>query len=49
MPGSAKKYTQAQIDDGFIRDWFPDEHPRCRDRRHRRKPARACALCIFDG
>src|SRR6266853_1180896 len=28
MPGSAKKYTQAQIDDGFNPpDWFPDEHP----------------------
>ena len=28
VPGSAKKYTQAQIDDGFNPpDWFPDEHP----------------------
>jgi len=28
MPGSARKYTQAQIDDGFNPpDWFPDEHP----------------------
>ena len=28
VPGSTKKYTQAQIDDGFNPpDWFPDEHP----------------------
>src|SRR5205809_7998016 len=28
VPGSAKKYTQAQIDDGFSPpDWFPAEHP----------------------
>jgi len=28
MPGSAKTYTQAQIDDGFNPpDWYPDEHP----------------------
>jgi cytochrome c553 len=27
LPGSAKSYTQAQIDDGFNPpDWFPDEH-----------------------
>ena len=28
VPGSAKKYTQAQIDDPFNPpDWFPNEHP----------------------
>ena len=28
VPGSSKKYTQAQIDDPFNPpDWFPDEHP----------------------
>jgi len=28
VPGSTKKYTQAQIDDPFNPpDWFPDEHP----------------------
>jgi cytochrome c553 len=28
VPGSAKAYTQAQIDDPFnAPDWFPDEHP----------------------
>jgi cytochrome c553 len=28
VPGSAKAYTQAQIDDPFNPpDWFPDEHP----------------------
>jgi cytochrome c553 len=28
VPGSAKAYTQAQIDDPFnVPDWFPDEHP----------------------
>jgi hypothetical protein len=28
MPGSDKKYTQAQIDDPFSPpDWFPGDHP----------------------
>jgi cytochrome c553 len=47
MPGSAKKYTQAQIDDGFNPpDWFPDEHPPMPEIvANGKKPARACALC----
>src|SRR5437899_13010885 len=47
MPGSAKKYTQAQIDDGFNPpDWFPDEHPPMPEIvAIGKKPARACALC----
>src|SRR3979490_465015 len=47
MPGSAKKYTQAQIDDGFNPpDWFPDEHPPMPENvAIGRKPAGACALC----
>ena len=28
LPGSAKQYTEAQINDGFAPpDWYPDEHP----------------------
>ena len=47
MPGSAKKYTQAQIDDGFNPpDWFPEEHlPMPEIVANGKKPARACALC----
>jgi len=47
VPGSAKKYTQTQIDDGFNPpDWFPDEHPPMPEIvATGRKPARACALC----
>jgi cytochrome c553 len=47
MPGSARKYTQAQIDDGFNPpDWFPEEHPPMPEIvAIGRKPARACALC----
>src|SRR5262245_54692156 len=47
LPGSARKYTQAQIDDGFNPpDWFPDEHPPMPDIvANGKKPARACALC----
>jgi len=47
MPGSAKKYTQAQIDDGFNPpDWFPEEHPPMPEIVSAgKKPARACALC----
>lgn len=47
MPGSAKKYTQAQIDDGFNPpDWFPEEHPAMPEIvAHGKKPARGCALC----
>ncbi|HEY6241438.1 MAG TPA: hypothetical protein VIW78_11440 [Burkholderiales bacterium] len=47
MPGSARKYTQAQIDDGFNPpDWFPEEHPAMPEIvANGKKPARACALC----
>ena len=47
VPGSAKQYTQAQIDDGFNPpDWFPEEHPPMPEIvATGRKPARACALC----
>src|SRR5437899_1808083 len=48
VPGSAKKYTQAQIDDGFNPpDWFPDEHPPMPPIvANGAKPVvRACALC----
>src|SRR5260221_7002906 len=47
VPGSAKKYAQAQIDDGFNPpDWFPEEHPPMPEIvATGRKPARACALC----
>jgi len=49
LPGSAKKYTQAQIDDGFNPpDWYPQDHPPMPDVvAHGRKEtnARACALC----
>ena len=47
VAGSAKQYTQAQIDDGFNPpDWFPDEHPPMPEIvATGRKPARACALC----
>jgi cytochrome c553 len=48
-PGSAKKYTQAQIDDPFNPpDWFPDEHPAMPQivAHGGAKPAgRACAQC----
>jgi len=49
LPGSGKKYTQAQIDDGFNPpDWYPGDHPLMPDVvAHGRKEtnARACALC----
>ena len=49
VPGSAKKYTQAQIDDPFNPpDWFPDEHPPMPEivAHGGPKPAgRACAQC----
>jgi cytochrome c553 len=48
VPGSAKQYTQAQIDDGFNPpDWFPNEHPPMPEIvAHGKRPgARACALC----
>jgi cytochrome c553 len=48
-PGSAKKYSQAQIDDPFNPpDWFPDEHPPMPQivAHGGPKPAgRACAQC----
>ena len=49
VPGSARKYTQAQIDDPFNPpDWFPDEHPPMPEivAHGGAKPAgRACAQC----
>lgn len=48
MPGSAKKYTQAQIDDGFNPpDWFPEEHPPLPPivANGSRPAVRACAQC----
>jgi cytochrome c553 len=48
VPGSAKRYTQAQIDDGFSPpDWFPDEHPPMPTivAQGSKPKVRACALC----
>jgi cytochrome c553 len=48
MPGSARQYTQAQIDDPFnAPDWYPDEHPPMPPIvAHGAKPAvQACARC----
>jgi cytochrome c553 len=48
MPGSARQYTQAQIDDFFNPpDWYPDEHPPMpRIVAHGAAPAvQACARC----
>jgi cytochrome c553 len=48
IPGSAKTYTQAQIDDAFNPpDWFPDEHPPTPQvvARGSGKDVRACAQC----
>jgi cytochrome c553 len=49
LPGSTRKYTQAQIDDPFNPpDWFPDEHPPMPEivAHGGPKPAgRACAQC----
>jgi cytochrome c553 len=48
VPGSTRKYTQAQIDDPFnTPDWFPDAHPAMPEVVARgRKPAvQACAQC----
>jgi len=48
VPGSARAYTQAQIDDGFNPpDWFPLEHPPMPEIvAHGRPPEiRACAFC----
>src|SRR5450756_1409267 len=48
MPGSTKKYTQAQIDDDFnVPDWYPGEHPPMpRVVANGSPPAvRACAKC----
>ena len=48
VPGSSKRYTQAQIDDGFSPpDWFPDEHPPMPPivARGHAPAIRACALC----
>jgi cytochrome c553 len=49
VPGSPKKYTQAQIDDPFNPpDWFPNEHPPMPEivaRGGQRPAGRACAQC----
>jgi len=48
MPGSTKKYTQAQIEAAFDPpDWYPDEHPPMPDVvAHGVKPVvQACARC----
>ena len=48
IPGSARTYTQAQIDDAFNPpDWFPDEHPPMPQvvARGAGKDVRACAQC----
>ena len=49
LPGSAKTYTAAEIDDGFNPpDWYPDDHRPMPDIvAHGRKEAniRACAMC----
>jgi cytochrome c553 len=48
VPGSAKTYTQQQIDDGYNPpDWFPDEHPSMPQvvARGAGKDVRACANC----
>jgi cytochrome c553 len=48
VPGSAKAYTQAEIDDGMNPpDWFPDEHPPMPQvvAHGKGKDVRACANC----
>lgn len=49
VPGSPKKYTQAQIDDPFNPpDWFPNEHPAMPEivaHGGQRPAGRACAQC----
>lgn len=46
IPGSAKAYTQAQIDDQFNPpDWFPDEHGPLPRLLTRGVQAQACASC----
>ena len=48
VPGSARQYTQGQIDSGYeVADWFPDEHPPMpRVVSHGGgPPVRACAMC----
>ena len=48
IPGSTKKFTQAQIEDNFNPpDWFPGDHPPMPDIvAHGRPPAvSACAKC----
>ncbi len=48
VPGSTRKYTQAQIDDPFNPpDWFPNEHPPMPTSvaRGTKPAARACAQC----
>jgi cytochrome c553 len=48
VPGSARAYTQAQIDDPFNPpDWFPDDHPQMPPivAQGGKPPVRACAQC----
>ncbi|AMN43538.1 c-type cytochrome [Rhodoplanes sp. Z2-YC6860] len=49
VPGSTRKYTQAQIDDPFNPpDWFPNEHPPMPEvvaHGGQRPAGRACAQC----
>ena len=53
VPGSSKRYTQAQIDDGFNPpDWYPQDHgpmPPIVAQGRREVNARACALCHLIG
>jgi cytochrome c553 len=49
LPGSAKQYTEAQVNDGFSPpDWYPDEHPpmpHIVSNGGPRPAGLACALC----
>lgn len=48
VPGSARSYTNAQIDHGLlgVPDWFPQDHPPMPHVvAYGRKPAKACGYC----
>jgi cytochrome c553 len=50
VPGSARTFTLAQIEDGFSpADWFPDDHPQMPQivATGRRPDVRACASCHY--
>jgi cytochrome c553 len=50
LPGSALKFTLAQIRDGFgPADWFPGDHPAMPEvvAKGRRPDVRACSLCHY--